>query len=176
VILPELTFSQTIASQGGGEPVAGKGLTGHMRAGGLGVWPGRRGSSAGSVSCPACGWRWAGICGWCSWSGTLASARRGCRGRHAAGRRAREVVRPGGSHVGSQGPLPYQGSSRPGPPGLGTLVDCIIALSPAERGLARHYRGGPEHGPGYRPGDFTGAMSIAERDARTRRLSQLEEQ
>ena len=28
VILPEVTFSQTIASQGGGEPVAGKGLTG----------------------------------------------------------------------------------------------------------------------------------------------------
>jgi hypothetical protein len=29
-------------------------------------------------------------------------------------RLAREVVRPGGSHVGSQGPLPFQGSSRPG--------------------------------------------------------------
>jgi len=25
-----------------------------------------------------------------------------------------QVVRPGGSHVGSQGPLPFQGSSRPG--------------------------------------------------------------
>ena len=38
------------------------------------------------------------------------------------------------------------------PPSLGTLADCIIALSAAERGLARHYRGGPEHRPVHRPG------------------------
>src|SRR6516225_3945695 len=46
----------------------------------------------------------------------------------------------------------------PGPPSLGTLADCIIALSAAERGLARHYRGGPEHRPGYRPGYRPGIL------------------
>jgi len=67
-----------------------------------------------------------------------------------------------------------------GPSSLGTLADCIIALSAAERGLARHYRGGPEHRPGYRPGhrpgDITGAKSIPDRDAGPRCLSSLEEQ
>ena len=63
-----------------------------------------------------------------------------------------------------------------GQPSLGTLADCITALSPAERGVARHHGGGPEHGQGYRPVDFTGATSIPERDARTRYLSPLEEQ
>jgi hypothetical protein len=47
---------------------------------------------------------------------------------------------------------------------------------PAERGLVRHHRGGLEHRPGYRPVDFTGATSIPERDAKTRRLNPLEEQ
>ena len=63
-----------------------------------------------------------------------------------------------------------------GPPRLGTLADCIIALGAAERGLARYYRGGPEHRPGYRSGEFTGATSIPGRDARTGCLSSLEEQ
>ena len=62
-----------------------------------------------------------------------------------------------------------------GPPSLGTLADCIIALSPVS-GLARYHRGGPEHRPGYRPGDFTGTTSIPERDAETWRLNPLEEQ
>ena len=53
VILAELASSQVIACQGASEPVAGKGLTGHVRAGGLGVCPGRWGLSAVSGSCSA---------------------------------------------------------------------------------------------------------------------------
>ena len=67
-----------------------------------------------------------------------------------------------------------------GPPSLGTLADCNIALSAAERGLARHYPGGPEHRPGYRPGHRPGILrarrASPSRDARTRCLSSLEEQ
>src|SRR5215469_10514926 len=57
-------------------------------------------------------------------------------------------------------PIFGSGITASGPPSPGTLADCIIALSAAERGLARHYRGGPAHRPGYRPGGFTGATGI----------------
>jgi len=54
---------------------------------------------------------------------------------------------------GQGSPLPRAaGGDPPGPPSLGTLAAGITALSPAEHGLARHYRGGPRHRPGYRPG------------------------
>ena len=54
--------------------------------------------------------------------------------------------------------------------GLRGLADCIIAPNPAERS-GEASPGGPEHRPGYRPGDFAGATSIPGRDAETLRLS-----
>ena len=47
------------------------------------------------------------------------------------------------------------------PPSLGTLADCIIALSAAERGLARRYRGGPEHRPVHRPGILQAPLTFS---------------
>ena len=60
-----------------------------------------------------------------------------------------------------------------GPPSLGTLADCIIALSTAERGWRGITRAAQSTdrgtGPGFsrtHAGGFTGATSIPERDAK----------
>jgi hypothetical protein len=56
--------------------------------------------------------------------------------------------------------LTSRGSSRGHPVGF-PAANCIIALSPAEHGLARHHPGTAQ--TGYRPADFTGATSASRR-------------
>ena len=85
-------------------------------------------------------------------------------------RRARRCSPPGRSHqrcLGHRNDRPADALDAPtnspifgsgiiasGPPSLGTLADCIIALSAAERGLARHYRGAQRTDQGTGQGNF----------------------
>ena len=63
-----------------------------------------------------------------------------------------------------------------GQPSLGTLAACIIALSAAERGLARRYRVAQSTDQGTGQGILRARRASPDRDARTRCLSSLEEQ
>ena len=107
-------------------------------------------------------------------------------------RRARRCSPPGRSHqrcLGHRNDRPADALDAPtnspifgsgiiatGPPSLGTLADCIIALSAAERGLARHYRGAQRTDQGTGQGNLRARRASPGRDARTGCLSSLEEQ
>jgi len=119
------------------------------------------------------------------WPGSAPAACDGCSPRAPRLSGARQTAagdgvlgQPLGSWLNSLNPptSSLSGIIASGPPSLGTLADCIIALSAAERGLVRHYRGGPEHRPVYRPGILQAPRASPDRDARTRCLSSLEEQ